>query len=127
VHDKVKEISRSHVVHKGIDSFKNEKGIVQIEQIPGIGMCKAMTLLTILAETGWRIPKQTDEELNLVQQTLEEVLEKIKEHPSSWPFLEPVDAKEVFDYYEVIKDPMGTDCKGSVLTSLRFANNGKEA
>jgi len=94
IYDKIKEISFSHVVHKGLENFKNAKGIIQIEQIPGI------------LQTGWRPHEQTDDEFNVVQQTLEEVLEKIKEHPSSWPFLIPVDRKEVPDYYEVIKDPI---------------------
>lgn len=29
------------------------------------------------------------------------------DHPDAWPFKEPVDAREVPDYYEVIKDPVG--------------------
>lgn len=28
-------------------------------------------------------------------------------HASGWPFLQPVSAEEVGDYYEVIKQPMG--------------------
>lgn len=30
----------------------------------------------------------------------------LQSHPSSWPFLEPVSAKDVPDYFEVIKQPM---------------------
>lgn len=29
------------------------------------------------------------------------------EHVDAWPFKEPVDAREVPDYYDIIKDPMG--------------------
>lgn len=29
------------------------------------------------------------------------------DHPDAWPFKEPVDARDVPDYYEIIKDPMG--------------------
>lgn len=36
------------------------------------------------------------------------LITKVKNHKSSWPFLKPVDVKEVPDYYEVIKEPMGT-------------------
>lgn len=32
----------------------------------------------------------------------------IMSHPSAWPFLKPVDPNEVPDYYEVIKNPIGT-------------------
>jgi len=68
--------------------------LINIEQIPGI------------KESGWKPQHQTEEELMLLQNTLAEVLEKIKEHPGSWPFHQPVDKKEVPDYYDVIKDPV---------------------
>lgn len=29
------------------------------------------------------------------------------DHIDAWPFKEPVDARDVPDYYEIIKDPMG--------------------
>lgn len=28
-------------------------------------------------------------------------------HKSAWPFIDPVDASEVPDYYDIIKEPMG--------------------
>lgn len=31
----------------------------------------------------------------------------MNEHPDAWPFREPVDARDVPDYYDIIKDPMG--------------------
>lgn len=31
------------------------------------------------------------------------------EHVDAWPFKEPVDARDVPDYYDIIKDPMGKD------------------
>lgn len=37
---------------------------------------------------------------------LRKLLRQLQAHKSSWPFREPVNAKEVPDYYEVIKDPM---------------------
>lgn len=34
-------------------------------------------------------------------------MNKLQNHSSSWPFLKPVDKREVPDYYDVIKDPIG--------------------
>ena len=53
------------------------------------------------------MPNPSEEELQLFQETFREVVAKIRAHPSSWPFLKPVDRREVPDYYEVIKDPIG--------------------
>jgi len=94
IYDKIKEISNSHIKHKGISSFKNEKGIINIAEIPGI------------KESGWKPPQITEDELTILQQTFREVLIKAREHPSSWPFLTPVDKREVPDYYDIIKDPI---------------------
>lgn len=32
------------------------------------------------------------------------------DHADAWPFREPVDARDVPDYYDIIKDPMGGNC-----------------
>jgi hypothetical protein len=34
-------------------------------------------------------------------------LQAVIEHADAWPFKDPVDAREVPDYYEIIKDPIG--------------------
>lgn len=34
------------------------------------------------------------------------LLEDVGKEPDSWPFKEPVDAAEVPDYYDLIKDPV---------------------
>jgi histone acetyltransferase len=36
------------------------------------------------------------------------LLSDMQTHTSGWPFLQPVNAEEVADYYEVVKNPMGT-------------------
>jgi hypothetical protein len=43
-----------------------------------------------------------------LKQLLNELLQKIKDHPASWPFLEPVDV-DVPNYYNTIKDPIGKE------------------
>ncbi|XP_027204366.2 nucleosome-remodeling factor subunit NURF301 E(bx) [Dermatophagoides pteronyssinus] len=39
-------------------------------------------------------------------QRMEKIVKTVKSHRSSWPFLKPVDGKQVPDYYTVIKEPM---------------------
>jgi histone acetyltransferase len=50
--------------------------------------------------------KFREEEVGAFQAQLNETLQNIKNHQSSWPFLVPVNKKEVPDYYDVIKDPV---------------------
>lgn len=45
--------------------------------------------------------------MQTLKQEFLEVLEQVKDHPYTWPFLKPVDPKEVPDYYDIIKDPIG--------------------
>jgi len=94
IFDKIKEISFSHIKHKGIDHFKTEDGILDISQIPGI------------KESGWKPPRLTKDELIAMQQQCRQVLYAIREHSSSWPFHHPVNKDEVPDYHEIIKDPL---------------------
>lgn len=46
------------------------------------------------------------------------------DHVDAWPFKEPVDARDVPDYYEIIKDPMGKkfdfDFVFCIIISLQF-------
>ncbi len=35
------------------------------------------------------------------------LVEEMQNYTHAWPFLEPVNADEVADYYEIIKEPMG--------------------
>ena len=40
--------------------------------------------------------------------------QSLNDHVDAWPFKEPVDARDVPDYYDIIKDPMGKNyCFGS--------------
>ncbi len=68
----------------------------------------------------------SDSERAALQKWLEQALADIMNHPSAWPFLKPVDATEVSDYYSVIKDPIGrqsTIISYHLFIIFRFANN----
>jgi histone acetyltransferase len=92
-------------VHPGLSVFKDRPGAKRIElkDIPGI------------LETGWKPsgddPRNSyqielDNDMNRLTEVLEGVLMELKEHPFSWPFLEPVDESQAPGYYSIIKFPM---------------------
>jgi len=39
---------------------------------------------------------------------LTNLLNMVKKHSSSWPFMKPVNKDDVPDYYDIVKEPMGT-------------------
>ncbi|KAL0956426.1 hypothetical protein HGRIS_002574 [Hohenbuehelia grisea] len=43
---------------------------------------------------------------NAEQNYMERLLRDLKGHSNAWPFMVPVNAEEVPEYYEVIKNPM---------------------
>lgn len=49
---------------------------------------------------------------------MEKLLSDLQGHSTAWPFLQPVNAKEVADYYEVILHPMGTSLP--LLRDVRY-------
>lgn len=95
---KIRSIGRSHIVYKGIEHFKkdNFKPLNPFD-IPGV------------REAGW-----TREMDDLAQKpkrgahyvAMLTILTEMQNHPSNWPFLQPVNREEVPDYYDVIKEPM---------------------
>lgn len=48
IREKIDEISFSHVKHKGLDAFKNERGIINIANIPGISISSLLKLIGVL-------------------------------------------------------------------------------
>ncbi|PPD93068.1 hypothetical protein GOBAR_DD09962 [Gossypium barbadense] len=90
IDEKIRELSNCQIVYPGIDFQKKEAGIpkkvVKVEDIPG------------LKEAGWT-PDQWGH-------TRFRALISMHDHVDAWPFKEPVDARDVPDYYDIIKDPM---------------------
>lgn len=86
-------------VYPGLTCFKDGVKQIPIESIPGI------------KETGWKPPKQKDQKetkdtADSLYPTLKVIIQNMRSHSSSWPFLEPVKKSEVPTYYDVIKSPM---------------------
>ncbi|KAI0516332.1 hypothetical protein KFK09_009004 [Dendrobium nobile] len=124
IDEKIRELSNCHIVYSGIDFQKKEAGIprkiLKVEDIPG------------LREAGWT-PDQwghsrykptnaTDglayrQQLNVFMRGL---LKMMNEHPDAWPFKDPVDARDVPDYYDIIKDPMDLKTMSKRLESEQY-------
>ncbi|XP_058086764.1 histone acetyltransferase GCN5 isoform X2 [Magnolia sinica] len=111
IDEKIRELSNCHIVYPGIDFQKKEAGIprksIKVEDIPGLreagwtpdqwGHSRLRTANASTDSVSYRQP------LNTFMRSL---LKTMSEHPDSWPFKEPVDARDVPDYYDIIKDPM---------------------
>ncbi|KAK1233163.1 histone acetyltransferase [Marasmius sp. AFHP31] len=98
---KIRQMSRSHVVHPGLPQFQEGAPpdiVVEPKDVPG------------LRESGWSpemaeslrrtIPKSGD------RLFMEHTLRELQNHNQAWPFLKPVSAEDVPDYHTVIKEPM---------------------
>nr|AXY97682.1 Histone acetyltransferase of the GNAT family 1 [Populus tomentosa] len=119
IDEKIRELSNCHIIYPGIDFQKKEAGIpkkiIKVEDIPG------------LREAGWTLDQwghsrfrtlntATDSATNqkhltafmrsLLKATQLNVKQSMHDHVDAWPFKEPVDARDVPDYYDIIKDPM---------------------
>ncbi|KAL7084251.1 hypothetical protein ACP275_14G213500 [Erythranthe tilingii] len=111
IDEKIRELSNCHIVYPGIDFQKKEAGIpkktIKVEDIPG------------LREAGWTteqyghsrfktvtLSTDTTSHQKSLTAFMRSLIKAMHDHPDAWPFKEPVDARDVPDYYEIIKDPM---------------------
>ncbi|KAI5829511.1 hypothetical protein K523DRAFT_242001 [Schizophyllum commune Tattone D] len=127
---KIREISRSHIVHQGIPEEvwakamakrppnyepkeKKDEMVLSQEEVPG------------LKESGWtpdmivvtQVPRRNPDFAYM-----ERLLADLKSHSKAWPFLKPVNKDEVADYYDVIKEPMDFEKMEHKLTTLQYNN-----
>ncbi|CAO2818843.1 unnamed protein product [Amaranthus hypochondriacus] len=108
---KIRELSNCHTVYDGIPFEKKEAGIprrvIKVEDIPG------------LRDAGWTADQYGHSKYKqLIAQGdsasyqkaltafMRSLLKSMQEHPDAWPFKEPVDGRDVPDYYEIIKNPI---------------------
>ncbi|GAA6012830.1 hypothetical protein JCM11491_006192 [Sporobolomyces phaffii] len=111
---KIRQLSQSHVVHPGLPFFANAPPGSKIDhtRVPG------------LKESGWtpemdeltRRPKRGPQFA-----VMKKLLTLLVDHPSSWAFANPVNAQEVTDYYDVIKEPMDFATMESKLEGNSYA------
>lgn len=53
---------------------------------------------------------------------LKTVLNQVKNHPSAWPFIKPVEVSEAPDYYDHIKNPMDLKTMSERLKNRHYSN-----
>lgn len=111
IDEKIRELSNCHTIYTGLDFQKKEAGIpkkvFKVDEIPGLN------------EAGWT-PDQYghsrfkslialgdnashQKSLTMFMRSL---LKSMQEHSDAWPFKEPVDPRDVPDYYDIIKNPI---------------------
>ncbi|EDW70511.1 histone acetyltransferase KAT2A [Drosophila virilis] len=99
-------------VRPGLTCFKEGLPSIPVESIPG------------LREIGWKpqmrpvrasrpLEESTDPEK--LANSFQSVLQSVRQHATAWPFLRPVTAAEVPDYYDHIKYPMDLKTMGERL------------
>ncbi|KAF5393388.1 hypothetical protein D9757_000734 [Collybiopsis confluens] len=144
---KIRQMSRSHIVHPGLPQFREgaEADVkVEPEDVPGLretGWTPSMAekwvfvlrinsrlIVIVLGSNGSLvrlIPKSPDRHF------MERLMKDLQEHNQAWPFLLPVPADEVPDYYECIKNPMDFSTMehklddNQYLTVEDFANDAR--
>jgi histone acetyltransferase len=97
VHAKIRAFSKSHIVHPPPSQWKN--GSFPIDPMS----------IAPIRESGWsadmdELARQPRRGQNYHQ--LLHLLVDMQNHPSAWPFAQPVSRDDVADYYDVIKEPM---------------------
>lgn len=98
IEKQIKLRSQTHVVRAGLQIFKTDKNAkLTPSQIPGLIESGWLDEMDMLAQKPKRGPHYT---------FMVTLFSELTNHPSAWPFANPVNKEEVFDYYEVIKEPM---------------------
>lgn len=111
LYERIIRESKSHIVYKGLDfgedSADTKEGgnannmLLSILEAPGV------------LEAGWNsqnLKGMSDRDRNVnvtkMNTTLRSIVDKIRSHETSWPFLDPVDETQYPDYYHVIQNPI---------------------
>lgn len=110
VREAISHISPIGTVHDGIHAFSEKpdcEGRISLANIPGVNTCSTSSshkdpeMKLMHPSCGDGTP--THENLHAL---FSELTRLCFSHNDSWPFQEPVDANEVPDYYDVIKNPI---------------------
>jgi len=98
---KIREMSKSHKIYPPLPQFlkakKGEEITVDWQIVPGLRESGWTPSMVEMPRTVSKDPQHT---------AMAKWLSELQNHSAAWPFMQPVKAKEVADYYDVIKNPM---------------------
>ncbi|CEP08954.1 hypothetical protein [Parasitella parasitica] len=96
---KIQEQSTEHVTYPGLRMpiSKNGKRSIDPLEVPGIKDSGWTPEMDILSNK----PRHSPYYHQMVH-----IVEEMQNYTHAWPFLEPVSADDVTDYYDIVKDPM---------------------
>ena len=80
--------------------------IVQDFFVPSFFICHTLPILLSFSHLPFPIPSATPVKITLSPPLSLLSSQEICRHKEAWPFLKPVDAKKVPDYYQLIHNPM---------------------
>lgn len=131
---KIRSISKSHIVHPGLNVFREKNGngynaTTKREELDSDDPTANFKILPHqvpgLKESAWTVemdelsrrPKRGPHH-NLMRHIVVELCN----HPAAWPFTNPVNAQDVPDYYEFIKEPMDLSTMETKLEKNQYAS-----
>ena len=147
---KIRSISRSHVVHKGLEAMRDRNRLIKLkglienpdgtvakperaakrdqhhgEEDPTATFLVDPSEVPGLKESGWT--PEMDELSRRPKRgphfaVMRHILVELNGHGSAWPFVNPVNGDEVTDYYDVIKNPMDLSTMEAKLENNQYAN-----
>lgn len=107
----VQEMSKANIVYPGLEDHwqKDGNGKIDLDDIPGVvesgwtAISHAASHPNYQIKLNGKFVEPNGENLKTFQMFL---LDGISKEETSWPFLEPVNIKEVPDYLDLVKDPI---------------------
>lgn len=128
---KIRSISKSHIVHPGLDVFRNLPPMGERNEKPADPSNPKANFkvdpseVPGLKESAWNL--EMDEMSRRPRRgphhnLMRHVLVEMSNHQAAWPFANPVNAQEVPDYYDVIKEPMDLSSMETKLENNQYAS-----
>ena len=117
IEKKIRLRSQSYIVRPGLQIFKSAKEVkLAPKDVPGLLEAGWLEEMDKLAQKPKRGPHY-----NFMLTLLSEMMN----HPSAWPFAQPVSKDEVSDYYDVIKEPMDLSTMENKLENDKYGSFGQ--